>query len=134
MITLRKMHLNDEAWLRAHSCFYIEDRVINALLEDLTYTAVEGNTIKAMGGIVADGLNNGRCWIAFANDVGIANMRELIKIMQIYFENTSVKNIEATVRVDNPRGVRLVKRLGFQLAGKRRKYDMDETDHYILKG
>jgi hypothetical protein len=99
-----------------------------------SFSFYAGDILLACAGIRIFWPGVGEAWLCCSP--GIENYkRELIIYARAYLagmiKNNGLWRVECNVRADFPNAIRLVKKLGFSIEGKRKQYGVDKADCFL---
>lgn len=137
MITIRKLKEEDIKYVRKNP---LEDAV--KCYPDMptdpkaSYTALWDGVIVGVGGASMLWESNWEFWLILTKDSkldgahGIVAFEAIRKKIDEIIEENNIVRAQATVRLDFPRGIKMLEALGFQAEGILRRYCPDGCDSY----
>lgn len=108
-----------------------ERDVCIALAEQPSWIAYDEDVIAAFGAIP---LNDGhfRCWAFLDKEASNRALYKLLKWMTRLLRRATYRRLDVTVQEDFPDGLVWLGRLGFEVEGLMRQYDLAGNNHYLL--
>jgi len=99
-----------------------------------SYSCFDGDKLIGCGGIRILWKGVGEGWVLFSPDV-VNYKKSIYKVVSRYLkkiiEAQDLHRVQAHVRCDWPIAFNFVKNLGFEIEGKKRKFNPDGTDSFL---
>lgn len=137
MIKIRKLQDGDIEYVRANP---LEDTVKNypdmPIDPKTSYTALWDGVIVGVGGASIMWEDTWEFWLILTKDSkrdgahGIVAFDAIRKKIDEIIEENNIVRAQATVRLDFPKGIKMLMALGFEKEGLLKKYTPDRCDVY----